>query len=146
VANSPAQAQSTQAQSVPAIKDPAARVTEAFAEGIYLVANILAIDDPAARAAALRNFLETGDAVERTQAAREAIVTEWARSAETALMRNDVERGMENFRRAVAGMPERVTDRLFDDAVIRIPFALSARGYRNEAVEIAREIERRFAR
>ena len=49
------------------------------------------------------------------------------------------------FRRAIARLPDRVTDRFFEEVVIRIPFALSARGYRNEAVEMARELERRFA-
>src|SRR5262245_3269748 len=59
VANSSAQAQPAPAQSGAAIKDPAAHVTEALAGAIYLVAETLAIEDPAERAAALRKFLET---------------------------------------------------------------------------------------
>lgn len=139
-----AQAQSTPAQS--SIKDPAARVTEAIAGAVHLIAETLAIEDPAARAAALRKFLETNNTSEQTQAEREAIVTKWAQMAESDLGRRDVERGVEKFRRAVAGMPGRVTDRFFEETVIRIPFALSARGYRNEAIEMARELERRFAK
>jgi tetratricopeptide (TPR) repeat protein len=139
VANSSAQAQT-------AIKDPAARVTGALAGALRQAADILSIEDPAARDAALRKFLETGDASEQIQAAREAAVTKWAQQAESALARNDVERGMENFRRAVAALPERVADSFFEETVIRIPFALSARGYRNEAVEMARDIEGRFAK
>ncbi|MGH9754860.1 MAG: tetratricopeptide repeat protein [Blastocatellia bacterium] len=94
----------------------------------------------------MRKFLETNNASEQTQAEREAIVAKWAQMAESDIGRNDVERGMEKFHRAVAGMPGRVTDRFFEDTVIRIPFALSARGYRNEAIEMARELERRFAK
>jgi tetratricopeptide (TPR) repeat protein len=145
VANSSSQAQPAPAQSDLAIKDPAARVTKALAGASYLVAEILEIEDPAARAAVLRKFLETGNASEQIQTTREAVVTRRAQLAESALGQNNIERAMENFRRAVAGTPERVTDRFFEEAVIRIPFALSARGYRNEAVEMAREIERRFA-
>src|SRR5262244_3321648 len=100
VANSSAQAQPAPAQSVPAIKDSAARVTEALAVASHVVAEILAIEDPAARAAALRKFLETNNTSEQTQTAREAAVNRWAQLAESALGRNDIERAMENFRRA----------------------------------------------
>ncbi len=146
VANSSAQAQPAPAQSSPAVKNPAALVTEALAGASYLAAEILAIEDPAARDAALRKFIETKNASEQIQTAREAIVIRRAQLAESALGRNDVERAMENFRRAVAVAPERGADRFFEETVIRIPFALSARGYRNEAAEIARELERRFAK
>ena len=128
------------------MKDPAARVTKALAGASYLVAEILAIEDPAARDAALRKFFETGNTSEQIRTAREAVVTRRARLAEGALGQNNIERAMENFRRAVAGTPERVTDRFFEETVIRIPFALSARGYRSEAVEMARDIEGRFAK
>jgi len=146
VANSSAQAQSAPVQSPPAINNHAALFTEALAGAGYLAAEILAIEDPAARDAVLRKFLETGNASEQIRAAHEAAVTRRAQLAEGALGRNDVERAIENFRRAVAVTPERVTDRFFEETVIRIPFALSARGYRNEAVEIARGLERRFAK
>ena len=147
--STPAQRSVAQSQSTPtqsSIKDPAARVTEAIARAGRLIAETLAIEDPAARAAALRKFLETNNTSEQTLAEREAIVTRWAQMAESDLGRSDVERGMEKFRRAVDGMPGRVTDRFFEETVIRIPFALSARGYRNEAIEMARELERRFAK
>src|SRR5215510_13970438 len=81
VANSSAEAQPAPAQSNPAIRDPAVRVTEALVGASYLVAEILAIDDPAARVAALRKFLETGNAPERIQTAREAVVTRRAQLA-----------------------------------------------------------------
>jgi tetratricopeptide (TPR) repeat protein len=134
------------AQSVRAIENPAARVTEGLAGAMRLAIEILEIEDPAVRTAALQKFLATGAGSEQARLAREAIVIKWAQLAESALAQSDIERGAENFRRAIARLPERVTDRFFEEAVIRIPFALSARGYRNEAVELAREIEKRFAR
>jgi hypothetical protein len=105
VANSSAQAQSTPVQSPPVINNPAALFTEALAGAGYLAAEILAIEDPAARDAVLRKFLETGNASEQIRAAHEAAVTRRAQLAESALGRNDVERAMENFRRAVAVTP-----------------------------------------
>src|SRR5262249_41120848 len=83
---------------------------------------------------------------EQTQKAREAIVTSRAQLAETALGENGLEQAMETFRRAIAELPELVTDRFFEETVSRIPFALSARGYRNEAVELARLLEKRFSK
>ncbi|MBO0863056.1 MAG: tetratricopeptide repeat protein [Chloracidobacterium sp.] len=139
MANSSAQGQTP-------IEKPAARVTEALAGALRQAADILSIEDPTARDAALRKLIEIGDASEQIQAAQEAAVTGLARKAESALAQNDVEGGMENFRRAVAKAPERVDDRFFEETLIRIPFALSARGYRNEAVEMARDIEGRFAK
>src|SRR5262249_37947392 len=88
VANSSAQAQSAPAQSDPAIKDPAARVTKALAGASYLVAEVLEIEDPAARAAVLRKFLETGNTSEQIQTTHEAVVTRRAQLAESALRQN----------------------------------------------------------
>src|SRR5262245_45886919 len=64
-----------------AIKDPAARVTEALAAALRQATDILTIEDPAARDEALRKLLETGDASEQIQAAREAVITRWAQQA-----------------------------------------------------------------
>ena len=110
------------------------------------IESALAIDDPTARIAALQKFLQTGAGAEQSQTAREAIVTSWAQLAEAALGEKSLERAMENFRRAIAELPETVTDRFFEDTVSRIPFALSARGYRNEAIELARQLEKRFSK
>ncbi len=110
------------------------------------IESALAIEDPNARIAALQKFLKTNNIPEQAQTAREAIVASWAQLADGQLGENSVERGMESFRRAIAALPERVTDRFFEETVIRIPFALSARGYRNEAVTLARLLEKRFAK
>ncbi|MGH9938291.1 MAG: tetratricopeptide repeat protein, partial [Blastocatellia bacterium] len=110
------------------------------------IESALAIEDPTARIAALQKFLKTNNVSEQARTAREAIVASWAQLAEGALGENSIERAMENFRRAIAGLPERVTDRFFEETISRIPFALSLRGYRNEAVELARELEQRFSK
>src|SRR5262249_10871836 len=110
------------------------------------IESALAIEDPNARITALQKFLKTGHSSEQAQTAPEAIVTSWAQLAEGNLGEPSVERAMENFHRAIVGIPERVTDSFFDTTVIRIPFALSVRGYRNEAVELARQLEKRFAK
>jgi tetratricopeptide (TPR) repeat protein len=133
------------AQSVPAIDEPAARVTKGLAGAVSLAAEILAIEDGAARDEVLRKLREAGVPSGQIQAAREAVVTRLAQLAERAIAQGDVERGVKNFRRAVAEAPAPGAGRFFEDIVIRIPFALSARGYRNEAVGIAREIEQRYA-
>lgn len=110
------------------------------------IESALAIEDPNARIAALQKFLKTNNIPEQAQTAREAIVASWAQLADGQLGENSLERGMESFRRAIAALPERVTDRFFEETVIRILFALSARGYRNEAVTLARMLEKRFAK
>src|SRR5262249_18320555 len=102
------------------------------------IESALATENPTARIMALQKFLEPGAIPDQTQKAREAIVTSRAQLAETALGENGLEQAMETFRRAIAELPELVTDRFFEETVSRIPFALSARGYRNEAVELAR--------
>ncbi|MGE0133487.1 MAG: tetratricopeptide repeat protein [Blastocatellales bacterium] len=110
------------------------------------IESALAIEEPNARIAALQKFLKTNNIPEQAQTAREAIITSWAQLADGQLGENNVERAMENFRRAIAGLPERVTDRFFEETVVRIPFAMSVRGYRNEAVNLARLLEKRFAK
>src|SRR5215510_9678824 len=110
------------------------------------IESALAIDDPTARISALQRFLKTGAGAEQSQTAREAIVTSWAQLAEAALGEESLQQAMKTFRRANAEVPELVTDRFFEETVSRIPFALSARGYRNEAIELARQFEKRFSK
>ena len=50
------------------------------------------------------------------------------------------------FKKAVSELPEEVSDKLFDETVARIPFVISRRGYRAEAVTFARDLEPRFAK
>lgn len=107
---------------------------------------IIAIEDPAARIAALQQFLRTRPAAEQADAAREAIVASWAQLGEVELGENNIEKANANFRKALGALPEKVTDQFFQETVIRIPLAVSVRGYRNEAVGLARQLETRFAK
>ena len=110
------------------------------------LANTVAIEDPAERLAALQRFLKTNTIPEQTQAAREAIVNVYAQLGETQLGENNIERATEEFRRALANLPEKIADRFFEETVVRIPLAVSVRGYRTEATTLARQLEKRFAK
>ncbi|MDX2044645.1 MAG: tetratricopeptide repeat protein [Acidobacteriota bacterium] len=106
----------------------------------------IAIEDPAARITALQQILKTRPAAEQADAAREAIVASWAQLGEVELGENNIEKAVANFRKALGALPEKVTDQFFQETVIRIPLAVSVRGYRNEAVGLARQLETRFAK
>lgn len=106
----------------------------------------IALEDPAERIAALQRILKTRPAHEQTDAMREAIVASWAQLGEVQLNENNIEKATANFRQAIAALPEMVTDLFFQETVIRIPLAVSVRGYRNEAVGLARQLEKRFAK
>jgi tetratricopeptide (TPR) repeat protein len=110
------------------------------------LAAALAIEDPAERIAAIQRFLKTNSLPEQAQAAREAIVNAHAQLGEAQLGENNIERAAEEFRRGLASLPDKVADRFFEDTVLRIPLAVSLRGYRNEAATLARQLEKRFAR
>ncbi len=106
----------------------------------------LALEDPSERIAALQKFLKANSIPEQSQTAREAIVASYAQLAEAQLAENNIERAGAGFRKAIAALPENVTDRFFVDTVIRIPQVVSLRGYRNESIDLARQLEKRFAR
>lgn len=106
----------------------------------------IAIEDPAARITALQQILKTRPAAEQADAAREAIVASWAQLGEVELGENNIEKAVTNFRKALGALPETVTDKFFQETVIRIPLAVSVRGYRNESVGLARQLEMRFAK
>lgn len=106
----------------------------------------LAIEEPEARLAALQQFLKTRPAAEDADAAREAIVGSWAQLGEIQLGENNIEKATANFRKALAALPEKVSDRFFEETVVRIPLAVSVRGYRTEAIDLARQLEKRFAK
>ncbi|MFN0085742.1 MAG: tetratricopeptide repeat protein [Blastocatellia bacterium] len=110
------------------------------------LAAALAVESPAERIVALQKFLRTNSIPEQALAAREAIVASYAQMGESQLAENEIERAAENFRRATGGLPDRITDQFFEETVIRIPLAVSVRGYRSEAIAIAQTLEKRFAK
>lgn len=107
--------------------------------------NILAIEDPNARLAALQQFLRANPNGEKALAAREAVVTSYAQLGETQLGDNNIEKALEAFQRAIRALPKQVSDRFFEDTVVKIPMAVSTRGYRAEAVTLGKTLETRFA-
>jgi tetratricopeptide (TPR) repeat protein len=117
---------------------------ESRAQGVETLEAALAIEEPAARIRALKRFLEPGGTAEQSQTAGEATVASWAQLAEKSLAANHIETATSDFRQGLALLPAVVTDRFFADTVIRIPQATSMRGYRREAIELARLLEKRF--
>ena len=105
---------------------------------------VLTIEDPTERIAALQKFLKTNIIADQTLAAREAIVASYAQLAETQLAENNIEKAVTEFRKALATLPDKITDQFFEETVIRIPLAVSVRGYREEAISLARQLEKRF--
>lgn len=106
---------------------------------------ILTIEDPTERIASLRKFLKTNNLPDQARTAKEALVASWAQIADSFLNNSEVEKAMEAFDESIGSLPEEISDTFFNDTVIRIPLALSLRGYRAQAVRLAREIEPRCA-
>jgi tetratricopeptide (TPR) repeat protein len=104
----------------------------------------LAVAEPEARISALQTFLEAHPESALADAAREGIVRSWAFLGEGELAGRNIERGLVYFRRALAALPKQISDSFFEDTVARIPLAVSARGYRAEAIGLARELEAGF--
>ncbi|MEP7270778.1 MAG: hypothetical protein ABI882_04710 [Acidobacteriota bacterium] len=106
----------------------------------------VAIEDPVERVAALKEFLKENPEEELSATAREQVVLSWAQLAERQLAANNIGEAVQTFRRALSDLPAQMTDRFYEETVARIPFVISARGYRPEAIEVARLLEARFAK
>jgi tetratricopeptide (TPR) repeat protein len=108
--------------------------------------DLLAIADVEERIKALEAFLKDSPEGTRAIEAREALVRSWAELGTRELAENRIGPAVGHFQKAVSELPEEVSDKLFDETVARIPFVISGRGYRAEAVTFARDLERRFAK
>src|SRR5262245_57095891 len=108
--------------------------------------SVISIEDPAARIDALQKMIKTALAPEQMLRVREAIVASWAQMGEIQLGNNNIEKAVAHFQKALALLPEEIPDRFFSATVIRIPQAISARGYRQEAISLARQLEKHFAK
>lgn len=107
--------------------------------------DILALEDPTARLTALQQFLKTNTTGEAALTAREAVVFSHSQIGEAQLNENNIEKAVEAFQRAIKALPKQVSDQFFEDTVIKIPMAVSTRGYRAEAVTLGKLLETRFA-
>jgi tetratricopeptide (TPR) repeat protein len=106
--------------------------------------DILALEDPPARITALQQFLKTNPNGEPALTAREALVASYAQIGETQLGENNIEKAVDAFQRAIKALPKQISDRFFEETVVKIPMAVSTRGYRAEAVALGKLLETRF--
>jgi tetratricopeptide (TPR) repeat protein len=104
----------------------------------------LAATDPAARLTALQKFLQTQPDAPQADAARAELTRVYAYLGEMQLGEKNVDAAIQQFKQAIAAFPKQVDDKFFDEVAARIPVAVSVRGYRTEAILLAREMEARF--
>lgn len=122
-----------------------AQTTSSQSQPPRTINDILALEDPAARLTALQQFLKTNTTGEPALTAREAVVFSHSQIGEAQLNDNNIEKALEAFQRAIKALPKQVSDRFFEETVIKIPMAVSTRGYRAEAVTLGKLLETRFA-
>jgi tetratricopeptide (TPR) repeat protein len=104
----------------------------------------LATTDPAARLTALQKFLQAQPDVPQADTARAELTRVYAYLGEIQLGEKNVDGAIQQFKQAIAAFPKQVDDKFFDEVAARIPVAVSIRGYRTEAILLAREMEARF--
>ncbi|MBL8203388.1 MAG: tetratricopeptide repeat protein [Blastocatellia bacterium] len=105
---------------------------------------VLAMNDPAARLEALQKFLQTQPDAQQAETARAELTRVYAYLGETQLAAKTVDEAIQSFKQAIAAFPKQVDDKFFEEVAARIPLAVSIRGYRTEAILLAREMEARF--
>ncbi len=105
----------------------------------------LATTEPAARLAALQKFLQAQPDAPQADTARAELTRVFAYLGEAQLGEKNVEGALQNFKQAIAAFPKQVDDKFFEEVAARIPLAVSVRGYRTEAILLAREMEAHFA-
>lgn len=105
---------------------------------------VLATNDPAARLEALQKFLQTQPDAQQAETARAELTRVYAYLGETQLAAKNVDEAIQSFKQAIAAFPKQVDDKFFEEVAARIPLAVSIRGYRTEAILLAREMEARF--
>lgn len=104
----------------------------------------LAATEPAARMAALQKFLQTQPDSPQADTARAELTRVFAYLGETHLSEKNLDGALQNFKQAISAFPKQVDDKFFEEVAARIPVAVSVRGYRTEAILLAREMEARF--
>lgn len=101
--------------------------------------------EPAARIEMLQKFLQEQPEAPQAEAARLELTRTFAYLGETKLAEKNIEAALQHFKQAVAAFPRQVDDKFFEEVAIKLPFAVSVRGYRVEAILLARQLEARFA-
>ncbi len=98
---------------------------------------------PAERIEKLKAFVEAHPRSALKARALELLVSAHASLGEEKLAAGDAAGGTEQFRLAVAGIPNPMSDKLFGEVVSQIPTNLFLRGERAASLELARLIEER---
>lgn len=104
----------------------------------------MAVSEPADRIVALQRFIQNYPSSELVDNAREDAARGLAALGEVQLTERNIERALDYFKQSVAISPGKMSDKFFDETASRIPLVISLRGYRAEAVGLAREMEVRF--
>ncbi len=104
----------------------------------------LAVTEPATRIEALQKFLQAQPDAPQANTARAEITRGYAYLGEMQLAEKNVDGAIQRFKQAIAAFPKQVDDKFFNEVAARIPVAVSVRGYRTEAILLAREMEARF--
>jgi tetratricopeptide (TPR) repeat protein len=107
--------------------------------------SLLAIESPEERVQALRKYLAENRESPQEDTLRELLTQSLAVMAEQQLSAQNIESAIDHFQQALKSSPARITDKFFETTLIRIPLAVAVRGYRNEAVLLAREVEAKCA-
>ncbi|MBV9209317.1 MAG: tetratricopeptide repeat protein, partial [Acidobacteria bacterium] len=98
---------------------------------------------PAERIEKLKAFIETHPRSALKSRAQELIVSAHAALGDERLRAGDEAGGAEEFRQAVASIPQPMTDKLFVEVVVEIPKYLFVKGQSAASLELARAIEER---
>jgi uncharacterized membrane protein YgcG/Flp pilus assembly protein TadD len=93
------------------------------------------------RIGALKDYIATHPTSVALPRARELLVVAHAQFAGQRMQAGDVNSGLEQFRLALSEAPADMPDRLFSEVLARIPPSLYTAGLRDQALEIARQLE-----
>lgn len=104
----------------------------------------LAETDLALKIEALQKFIAAFPKSAEKIRAQEILVSSRAQLAEEKLRAADASGGIELFKKAVADVPQPVSDKLFSEVILQFPTNLFYRGEQAAATEVARMIEEKI--
>ena len=103
------------------------------------------IENPIERSAALEKFIKDFPRSPLAVTAGEMLVSVNAELGEVGFRQSDANGGANRFRQAVKAFQPQMSDQIFDDYVIKLPFNLFFRNDRATALELARIIETKIS-
>lgn len=106
----------------------------------------LALTEPNARIEALQKYLQAQPDAANADTARGELTRTFAYLGETQLGQKNVDAAVQSFKQAIAAFPKTIDEKFFTEVAVSIPLAVSVRGYRTEAILLARQLEARFGK